>query len=154
MAKSKQWHGHQSWKVNPFWIWKWQKWIPWIKLPLNPYIARLSMSTDKEITLFVIFWYFFGGHFIFFRVWRSKRHISAWQQQFLDSAGSNYPKNTCCQKLTTNVLTLLHSLLFWKGDQTNIVNLVFSSCLTVYWRLAKNLEEIVAKYAIDANQWS
>ena len=50
-----------------FWILKWQKWIPWVKLPLNPYIARLSMSTNKEITLFVIFWSFFGGHFVFSR---------------------------------------------------------------------------------------
>ena len=78
----------------------------------------ISLCQLRRKLLFVIFWYIFGGHFVFFRIWRSKRHISAWQQPFLDSAGPNYPKNTCCQKLTTNALTLLQSLLFWKWDQT------------------------------------
>ena len=67
--------------------------------------------------MFVIFWYIFAGHFVYFQIWRSKRHISAWQHPFLDSAGPSYPKNTCCQKLTTNALTIL---LYWKWNQTNI----------------------------------
>ena len=52
---------------------------------------HFSMSTEKEIIVCYILVYFWRP-FCFFLIWRSKRHISAWQQQVLDSTGPNYPK--------------------------------------------------------------
>ena len=80
------------------------------------YYMPLYVNWQGNYTVCCIF--FFLAAILFFLIWRSKRHISAWQQQFLDSAGPNHPKNTCCQKLTSNALTRLQSLLFSKWDQT------------------------------------